>query len=141
MFSNKLGKRAVKKGATADFILHDVGPMIEDGETPVLRVKPATVINRGYSDAGVKALAPYMKAKRMTTSLAAAARDAQRDLLADHVLIGWEHVYGDDDQVAPFSVENAHKFLEALPDHIFDDLLAFCSDISNFVSEADIAGN
>ena len=140
MFS-KLKKHDVPKGATASYALHEIGPMKEGEKTPVLTLRPATAANRNYSNAAIKAMSRFQRARTITPEMIAQMRETNRDLYARFVLVGWSDIYEDDGSTAEFSQDKARTFLEALPDHVFDDLMAFASDPRSFLDDEADTGN
>lgn len=114
-----------------------------------LNLRPATEANPKYFAAFMKRNAQYAKSNRrvtVTQALINDTRDSDKDLFATHVIVGWSGITDINGETVPFTPQNVRQFLDAIPDWIFDDIRAFASDPSNFVSledgdESAIAGN
>jgi hypothetical protein len=109
----------------------------DNGETnPVLIVRPATDVNKPYTNEQMKMArrnAAAMRAGGATLAMLEANRDNDRELFAKYVVTDWEHIVEDDGKVLKFSVDACTDFLKSLPNWIFDDLRSFCGSSSNFV--------
>lgn len=140
-FSN-LKRQQVSAQSTAKFELFD----IEGMEGAALIVVPATRTNKPYQAKVVKIMAPHnrrLASGKVSADFINSFRDTQKDLYAEHVVKGWENIHDAQGNAAPFTKENCKSFLEALPSHLFDQLVGFCEDDSNFRDYApeDVAKN
>jgi len=111
---------------------------------PVLKVAPATESHEAYYSDFLEAsakLAPRAlqaqkkrnKNMKVARQIISESRDQERELFSRHIVRGWEDVVDDQGEVAEFTQENCLKFLQALPDFLFDDLQEFCKMPSNFM--------
>ncbi len=115
-------------------------PMFQLEGRPVLKVKHAGRTNRGYANAVDKMNAKASPLRRIAQGkldrrTIDAAREDSRELFAKHVVIGWEGVLDTSDKPAEFSEDNCRAFLFALPDYLFEELLRFCTDPTNFLPD------
>lgn len=116
-------------------------PFFQIEGRPTLKVKHAGRTNRPYAAAVDKMNAKASPLRRiaqgkMDRRTIDAARDDSRELFAKHVVIGWEGVLDTGGKTVDFSEDNCRAWLFALPDYLFEDLLRFCTDPSNFTPDA-----
>lgn len=116
-----------------------------EGE-PVLRVLPATEENKPYFNALLRQTKESLRSLQATGASADAVearRKLARDLIADHVLVGWEGVVDASGREVAWSKDDGRAFLEALPGWIFDSVQSFCQSPANFTqrrpSKAEVA--
>jgi hypothetical protein len=103
-----------------------------------LMVRPATEANKGLLSESLKRVnARPQRARRAKVSAEKLeqTRDEDRQLYAKHVVEGWGNVRDSDGKVVEFSKEEVLDFLTALPDWVFDELRAFCTDPNNFLGD------
>lgn len=134
---NHLRKLDVKQGATSEYTFYRV-----QGR-PTLRVRPAGEINKPYINAMFKkskGIARRIRKGEMNAELLAETRDIDLVLYPQFVVVGWDEttVLDQDDNPAPYNVENVGKFLRALPPDMFDDLREHCNDLDNFREDDEI---
>lgn len=130
-----LSKYAVQDEKTAEYIIHYLpGP-------PVLFVLPATEANKSYWKAILKKLneSKNFRRKTVTDSMLKENRKDDRVLFGQYIIKGWKDMTdGDTGQDIPFSTEDCAEFIQALPDHLFDELREFCTDPENFIDYIDV---
>lgn len=113
-----------------DYALGQIG-----GEA-VLEVLPATERNKPYHSAFLKKNAATMRRGTVDGEAAKRARTVDRKLYPAFVIKGWRGILDKDGSEVPFSADNAAEFVRQLPDWIFDEIRAFCSQARNFVEDA-----
>lgn len=101
--------------------------------SPSLVVSPATQANKPYFNALLKRMPKKQRKKRLTAQDMENTRDDDRELYAKHIINDWDGIKNSEGALVVFNAENAAGFLMALPDWLFDDIRAFCSDPENFV--------
>ena len=130
-----LQKKAVTETAEAEFTLYQL-----EGE-PVLTVAPATEANRDFFNAFLKRTGNIQRTsstnKSLTSRQLKQIRNEDRVLFSKHIVKDWDGIVDDKGKPVEFSYENSREFLDALPDHIFDDLRAFAREPSNFLEDSD----
>lgn len=128
-FSN-LRKLAVSAQDTAEYTFYEI-----EGE-PTLKVRPATEANGRYWSAVLARSSKNVRRARsgkITASMLKEGRTDDRELYPKHVVMAWTTAPMDTNgDAVDFTAENCAAFLEAIPDHIFDGLRNFCSDVTNF---------
>lgn len=110
------------------------------GKSPMLIVAPATMQNKRYMNAKLKGSvknAKKLKNGQLTVKILDELREDDRNLYSHFVVKSWSNVVDDEGDVVDFSQSNCREFIDALPAWIFDELRAFCSEISNFVDQPD----
>lgn len=123
----------------ARFKLHQI--TVND-VTPTLLVVPATETNKPYFNALLKRSGKSARAARSGTislGMIADNRKEERDLYPQHVIVGWEDmVDGRTGEEVEFSKAECINFLVNLPNWLFDDIRAFCSNPASFVTELEV---
>lgn len=127
-------KLAVDPSATSTYTFYQIHGR------PTLKVRPSGEINPRYMDAMFKCskgIARRIRSGEMSVDLLEETRDIDLKLYPKYVVQGWEEktVLTDKDEPALFTGENCEKFLTALPPDMYDDLRAYCGDLSNFRGE------
>ena len=128
----------VSADKTAEFKIHQI---TVNEKTPTLIVAPATDANKPYFNALLKRAgksARQVKAGKMDASLIEENRDEDRALYPKFVLRGWMDMIDANGKDVKFTPKDAAKFLEALPDWIFDQLRNFCGEASNYSDVMDV---
>lgn len=109
-----------------------------NGEYPVLYVLPATEDNKPYTERALAHLAPRANRRKASPKvmlrLNQELRAFDRIQYPLHIIQGWDNVCDGNGVPVEFSKEEAAAFIAVLPDHIFDLVRDFCSDISNFTA-------
>ena len=110
---------------------------------PVLTVRPiAPTLNPAYTNAFVRASGGARRIQAMQHRRLAAtdfagmsdeSRNIDRDLYAEHVVVGWRDVVGADGKDVDFCKKDCREFLHHIDDYVFDELRAFCLEPGNFV--------
>jgi len=147
-FENLKKKLAVDASKT---IPVDLGFITKDGEPAViLHVLPAGTTNKALHRAALEDAGNRPKARRAANlspeqQVREFAEGMERDrvLYANHVVKGWENVFGDDGVAVPFSAKECEALLRALPDDLFGILQTVCNTPDNWrvVDGAAIAKN
>lgn len=109
-----------------------------NGESPVLIGKHAGDSNKPYLNANLKLVSRNSKRLmqgRINAAVVEEQRQDDRVLFPEHVIIGWENVFNDNNESVPFTLENCRDFLNALPDYIFDEVRGFFTNPENFVTD------
>lgn len=103
---------------------------------PTLFVLPANDSNEELLNYVLKNSAKLQRIARQKAdaNVLAATRKQDRDTYSRFVIKGWDDVVEANGQAVPFTAENCHAFLTALPDFIFDRLRTFCMDATNFMN-------
>lgn len=104
----------------------------------VFQVIPATEANKPFFNALLKRARKTNKAVQagaINANMIAQNRDQDRDLYANYIVKGWKNIVDVKGVPVEFTVPNCLEFLQALPDHVFDELRAFCGNLMNFVDE------
>lgn len=126
------------EGKTADCTLSFQTKPTKPGEAaefPSLKVRPATEANAAFANEQLKMTkktAVLARAGAFNTATFKEARDNDRDLYARYVVVGWKGIYDSHGKEQKFNEDECRAFLRALPDHLFDQIRAFCTDPSNF---------
>ncbi len=98
---------------------------------------PATNENSAYRDSRVTRINRRRKdLKRglnITVQLLDKSEAEDKELFARHCVTGWEGVKGKDNKPVPFSFEACKKFLDQLPDYVFEDFREWIQNPSNFL--------
>lgn len=127
-----LSKLNPSSDRTAEYAFYQI-----EGE-PVLYVLPAAESNRPFYNSMLRR-APKtqrrLKGGGINEGLVREARDEDRELYAKFIVRGWKGVVDSEGKEVPFSFEACEQFLTALPNWLFDDLRAFCGELSNFLEE------
>lgn len=146
-FSN-LSKFNVTAEMTHAHKMEDITLRDAEGKehVPVLIGKPATEANKPYARLQLQKSnkrAKSMAARGATLETMDSSREDDRAMYPRMVLVGWEHVYGDDGQPVEFNVRHCTEFLEALPNYVFDAARQAFTTPQNFVQgvDADELGN
>lgn len=136
----------VADGRTGKLVLHQIAL---GGSTPFLTVKPATDATKGYYNAVLRRAGKSVRqvqAGAINASLMNENRDDDRRLYPLHIIVGWGYIKDDGEEVVgfmpdadgaktPFTKENCHDFVAALPNWLFDDVRQYCGNSVNFVSD------
>ena len=134
------------KGNTSEYRMDDFEMAVktEDGYkmvTPVLHVKPATDINKEYTNARLKKTdRSWLKAARkgkLSEAQLKESRKQDRELYPKFVIFGWENVPDDNGDLVEYTPEDCRDFLDTLPDWQFDGVVMYCMDNSNFLDLPD----
>ena len=129
-----LQKMEIGKNTTAEYELVELGD-----NAPVLIGVFAGEGNGRYQNALLKRAgrnARRLRAGKMTERELRENRDHDRELFPRCVLNGWRLVVDKDGKDVPFSEEDCHGFLDALPNHLFDDVRNYFANPANFVEDA-----
>jgi hypothetical protein len=129
---NKIKKLAVSSESTAVYEFDVI-----EGR-PSIVVRPATQANPAYLNAVLgegKALARRGK-RAMSVATLADNRANDRKLYKKFIVVKWETPALLDDGTAAVDGQIG-EFLDALPDDLFDEFRAFCSEPANFRVEDD----
>jgi len=107
---------------------------------PTLQVKHAGRTNRAYTAAVDKLNTKASPMRRIAQGkldrrTVDAARDDARELFAKYVVVGWTGVLDTAGKPVDFSEDNCRAFLAALPDYLFEELLRFATDPTNFIPD------
>ena len=139
----------VREGKTSEYTLFSIR-----GE-PTLTVLYAGERNKPFFNAVLKKTKTVSAARRkLSAARMKKDRQSDKELYAKYIIKGWRNVLERNDRgeevESTFSPENVLEWLEALPNHMFDEIRMFCSDETNFIEEVelgeepngvDIAGN
>ena len=121
--------------ATADIPIEGI-----DGMRPLLNCKPATKANKPYFNALLRSERRGLASRgaRMTVDQLNAFLGRQRELVAQHCVVGWEPGSVADAKGKPvaFGRDECLAFLKALPDRLFDPFLADLQEDATFLEEA-----
>lgn len=122
------------KDKTAEF------PLSMIRNCPVLIVRPATEANPPYFNEilrrSSKTIRNAAQGKiQITSDTMKKNRKEDRELFPKHVIVGWNGVIDSEGNEGEFNEENCSKFVNALPDWIFDQIGAFCRNNSNFLPD------
>lgn len=129
-----LQKLEVSRHTTAEYEFIDLRG------NPTLTVVPATEANQGYFGTLLKRNKTYarrLRSQGMTRELLQKNRNEDRELYAKFVVKGWRGIRDADGADVPFSPEACREFFNKLPDHMFDDVRAFCAEPSSFIEIID----
>lgn len=131
-------KLEVRKDATSEYELVELGE-----NAPVLEGVFAGEKNRTYQNALLKRAtrnARRLRSGRLTGRELRDNRDHDRELYPVCVIKRWRLVVDKNGKEVDFSEDNCFGFLEALPDHIFDDVRNHFSNPTNFIEDAGMEG-
>ena len=126
---------SVSDGDTAEFTFYEIGG------APVLTCAPATKVNSDFLNAVLKqskAAQRKLRARKGQMPTAAQLEEVKQQdvvLFTKYIVKDWRNVEDFDGTPVEFSEEACQEFLLAIPDDMFEDLRAFCLDISNFRQE------
>ena len=105
---------------------------------PVLECAPATSVNKPFFNAVMrmgKAAARKMRGRKNQIPTAAQLSEVRRQditLFVEFIVKGWRNVVDKEGNPVEFNAQECQEFLFAIPEDMFDELRAFCLDISNF---------
>jgi hypothetical protein len=108
---------------------------------PSLILKPANESNKTYFNAILKRSRSNMRAIQaghVNQVMIAEAREKDRDLFPQCIVMGWENVKDAEGKNVPFNREACTEFLQALPDWLFDEIRNFASNSANFADDIQI---
>lgn len=138
----KLKSLEISDKKTARYTFYEI-----EGE-PVVVVSPATEVNKPYFNALLKRSRKNQRrlsSGHVSADVIKENRENDRELYAHYILRDWEKIDKLAGEELEPNVENFQEFLNALPDHIFDDLRIFAADPQSFTDmEFDVeetAGN
>lgn len=132
------------EGKTAECTLSFQTKQAKAGEDviwPTLTVRPATEATATFANEQLKMTkktAALARAGAFNTGTFKEARDNDRDLYARYVIVGWKGIYDKSGKEAKFSEDECRAFLRALPDYLFDQIRAFCTEPSNFSDQVSV---
>lgn len=124
----------VDKDKTVDYVVEDLN------NEPTLFIVPATEANKGYFNALLKKTKIKNVGKKINTDVLARNRDEDRELYPKYVIKGWSGMVDDNNKEVKFDQKICTKFLEMLPDWIFNKLRNFAATSENFTKVIDIEG-
>lgn len=104
-----------------------VGP-----EQAYLKVLPAVEENKEYFNKSLKAQRKNRGKVAIDLPSIQKNRASDRALYPKCIIKDWGNMKDTAGNDVPFSVEAAQQFLQALPDHLFDELREFCQNYKNF---------
>lgn len=129
----------INAGSTSDLELHQI---TVNGKCPTLIGKPATQDNKGYFNKLLKLSAKNARAVQagnVTVEVFEENRAQDLELYPEFVITGWKDVVdGDTGRDVTFSQDECAAFLNALPNHIFDNVRNHFGNTDNFVDFVDI---
>lgn len=131
-------KLEVEDGKTAVFKIHEI---TVNGHCPSVIVAPATEHNPQYFNAVLKRTGKSARAIRagaLSKSMLDENREDDRALYPKYVIKGWDVKDPATGNDVPFSEEEATKFLEAIPNWIFDDMRNFAANVNNFTDSVNV---
>lgn len=117
---------------TVEYILYQV----EGAPTLILASATETNIplfNAALKRAGRAANRAEVNSKTLSTIKDGRAQD--RELYATYVVKGWRDVVDVNGLEVPFTRDDCHDFLKALPDYMFDDVREYARKPTNFVDD------
>lgn len=122
---------------TAEYVLADLAHP-ETGESPTLIMRPAHAANRSFTLALLKSNAGLAntvnnKKRDVTAKDLAAITNTLRELLADHVVVGWKHVHDAKGAEVAFSKKVCAELLAEIPDDIIENIFTFGQERANFL--------
>lgn len=106
-----------------------------DGSVPTFRVLRRGPSNQRYTKALERESAPYRRLLELGTLDAKIQERVMRRVFCSSVLLSWSYVQTKDEKDIPFTVENAIKLMEQLPD-LYYDLVAQADKASSFRLES-----
>jgi hypothetical protein len=141
-----LGALEVSVEHTSEYPMHQIQV---NGKSPTLIVAPATDVNKPYFNVLLKRsgkTAKQLKAgAQVSTDMLEDSREEDKALYPKYVIKDWrDMVDAETGKDIPFSVADCVKFIEALPNWLFDNMVKYCTEPSNFVDVMDVdtkAGN
>lgn len=110
-------------------------PVNKDGTTPGFLIARKSKNNTAYSKAAEKIGKKFQREIKLDILSNDKADPALKELFAEACLLGWENVYDADENVIPYSKENALKLFELLPD-LYEYLDDEAEKLSNFRAAA-----
>ena len=114
-------------------------PFVMPYDLGTLSLAPATKANRAYFNAQMKLMSTNrtrlraIQEGRFTAKLDAEILSDERTLYAKYIVRSWDGVLDAEGKAAPFDYENCKKFLEALPDFLFEEIRDFARSPGNFI--------
>lgn len=132
------------KDATSWLEMPEVAPNAK------ILLKPAAESNAGYYNAMLKLSAARIRQMARKGSAGAEevaqSREEDRQLFPRHVIAGWEGIPDVEGNMAPFNLDNASKWVQALPDWLFDRIRNAAGSPERFTQSPppnvkDLAGN
>ena len=115
-----------------------------EGMRPVLQCKPATKANKKYFNALLRSERRGLASRgsRMTVDQLNAFMGRQRELVAQHCVVGWTpgSVVDAKGKNVAFSRDECLAFLQALPDRLFDPFLGDLQEEATFLDEGGDGG-
>jgi hypothetical protein len=111
---------------------------VPGGREARLRVRPAGDSNRKYVNLRQRLnLQVGFRKKSLSRDDQQKLREADRKLFPLSVVVGWEGIEDMDGNTVEFSVDAAKELFKWLPDHMLDDIRAFCLVPENFYEDED----
>jgi len=110
---------------------------------PTLILRPATIHNTRFHNESMRRLERRQKGGERD-AFERLLRDVDRELFAQHVIVGWEDVTDAHGTPVAFASDVALEYFRAMPDSLFDQVRFFARDESNFrqvIDAASAAGN
>lgn len=129
----------------AEFELYE----LDEDPKPVLIIAPASIENREFFNASLRASPKETRGKKFTErEMIEIGLKEMHDLWPQHVVVGWRGIRNDVGEEVPYSPALCRELFEALPADVLIRLKAFAQDMANFRSggepgadAAAIAGN
>lgn len=111
-------------------------PANEDGSIPTFIVSRQSKTNQRYAKSLMRETKPYQRLMQLGSMDNDTSDKILRTVFCNSVLIGWENVLDAENQTIAFSVENALKLFELLPD-LYDDLQRQSNNASLFLESSE----
>lgn len=102
-----------------------------DGTKETFIIARATARNDKFMKVSESVMKPYEKKMKKNELPIHKIRELNIEIFVNSLLIGWENIYTEDGILWEYSISNARKLMEMLPD-LYDDLLSQCHDIETF---------
>lgn len=119
-------------------------PILQIEDKPILKISPATEINKPYFNSLLRRARKTNKAVQagaVNANLIEANRNEDRELYAQYIIKGWSGVKDENGNEVPYTQADCLEFLNALPGYIFDQIREFASNTLNFVEDVvDVEG-
>jgi hypothetical protein len=123
---------------TANFTFHGI---TVNGKSPILVVRPASELNKGYFNALLRRsarMARRVAAGKMDVAMISENREEDRGLYPKHVVIDWQDVLDEEGNEVKFSRDDCLEFINAIDNHVFDELRNFCASPESFAEDLNL---
>lgn len=107
----------------------------EDGTVPTFHILRSVGSNQRYAKTLAREVKPYKRLIALEALDAATSEKIMLNVFVDSVLVGWENVQNQKNELIPFTRENSMSLMKQLPD-LYADLQAQANNAALFRAES-----